>query len=149
MDRCSSLLVISALMSHKLQRISVVDDEDSVRKALGRLFFSAGFQVETFASAREFLDSLDKHAPDCVVLDLDLPDLSGEEVIQQVRRDKLKLPIVMITGSDKPGVAKRVLAEGAASYLLKPVDERDLLAAIAAATLPSLAEKDAAEPVRT
>jgi FixJ family two-component response regulator len=136
-------------MCDKLQLISVVDDEASVRQALGRLFFAAGFQVETFASARDFLDSLNKKLPDCVVLDLHLPDLSGEEVIQQVRREELKLPIVMITGSDKPGVAKRVLAQGAASYLLKPVNERDLLGAIAAATLPSLAEKDPAEPVQT
>ena len=80
-----------------------------MRKALGRLFFSAGFQVETFASAREFLDSLDKQPPDCVVLDLHLPDLSGEEVIQQLRRDEFKLPIVMITGSDEPGVASGCL----------------------------------------
>jgi FixJ family two-component response regulator len=115
-------------------RISIVDDEQSVRKALRRLLGSAGFHVETFASGCEFLNSLGKLLPDCVILDLDLAGLSGLEIQQQLRERSLKLPIIIITGRDDPGLGQRVRAAGAAACLYKPVDERVLLEAISSAT---------------
>jgi FixJ family two-component response regulator len=122
--------------------ISVVDDEAPVRKALGRLLRAAGFDVETFASGREFLDSLDDQRPDCTILDLHLPELSGLDVQQRLAEENIPLPCIVITGKDEPGVAERVLAHGAVAYLKKPLDAEALLAAITAAVPEHAAQRN-------
>ena len=101
---------------------------------------ASGFEVQTFATGREFLDSLQKHLPDCAILDLHLPSLSGLDVQQRLSQERIQLPSIVITGKDEPGVAERVLAAGAVAYLKKPLDERELLAAIALA-VPRQEEK--------
>ena len=115
-------------------QIAVVDDEESVRKALRRLFRSAGMDVETFASGREFLDSLPLHRPDCLVLDLHMPGLTGRDVQQHLAQVQPRVPIVVITGKDEPGVRESVLAAGAADYLLKPLNDHTLIAAVTSAS---------------
>jgi len=120
-------------MSQPRLIISIVDDEEPVRKALGRLLQAAGFAVVTFASGPEFLDSLEKQRPHCTILDLHLPGLSGLEVQQRLNEQKNRPPCIIITGKDEPGVGERMLASGAAAYLRKPLDEQQLLAAITAA----------------
>ena len=115
-------------------QIAVVDDEESVRKALRRLFRSAGMDVETFASGREFLDSLPLHRPDCLVLDLHMPGLTGRDVQQHLAQVQPRVPIVVITGKDEPGVRESVLAAGAADYLLKPLHDHTLIAAVTSAS---------------
>ena len=122
--------------------ISIVDDEQSARKALCRLCGSAGLGVEAFASGREFLDSLEKQRPDCVILDLHLPGLSGSDVQQQLAQQSPKLPIIIITGSDDPGVGDRVRTAGAAACLKKPLGERELLVALVAATGAGMAREE-------
>ena len=112
---------------------SVVDDEEPVRKSLRRLFRSVGLEAETFASGPEFLASLAKQRPDCVILDLHLPEVSGLEVQEQLGRENPCLPVIVITGRDDPGLGERVLAAGAVAYLKKPLDEQALLAAITSA----------------
>ena len=114
-------------------QVAIVDDEESVRKALRRLFRSADMDVETFASGRDFLDSLAKHRPDCVVLDLHMPGLTGRDVQQQLAQTQPALPVIIITGKDEPGVRESVLAAGAADYLLKPLNDHTLLAAVTSA----------------
>src|SRR5215471_12615822 len=94
--------------------IAVVDDEAPVRKALGRLLRSAGFGVTTFGSGNEFLDSLEVRRPDCAILDLHLPGLSGLEVQQKLSQQHISLPCIVITGKDEPGTAERALACGSA-----------------------------------
>jgi two-component system response regulator FixJ len=121
--------------------ISIVDDEEAVRRSLGRLLRSNGFEVRTFASGRELLDSLEKGCPECVILDLHLPEISGLEVQEQLSREKPLLPVILITGRDDPGLSERALAAGAAAYLKKPLDEEALLAAITSA----VAESDGGE----
>ena len=113
--------------------ISIVDDEAPVRKALGRLLRASGYEVETFPSGPEFLDSLRRHLPDCTILDLHLPGLSGLEVQQRLRQENISVPCIIITGKDEPGLGERALASGAAGFLRKPLDEEALLAAITAA----------------
>jgi FixJ family two-component response regulator len=120
-------------MSEPSVIICVVDDEAPVRKALGRLLRAAGFEVETYSSGQEFLDSLETHQPDCTILDLHLPGLSGLEVQQQLVRKHLTFPCIVITGKDEPGIGERVMASGAAAFLNKPLDEGTLLAAIGSA----------------
>lgn len=113
--------------------IAVVDDDPFVRKALERLLVSTGLAVESFPSGAEFLRSVDDHKPDCVVLDLHMPDLNGFEVQARLAAKHAGVPVVVITGHDTPGARSRVLGGGAKSYLCKPVDEETLLAAIHAA----------------
>jgi FixJ family two-component response regulator len=118
-------------MSEPCLAIAVVDDEAPVRKALGRLLRASGFGVETFGSGEEFLDSLKMRHPDCAVLDLHLPGLSGLDIKQQLTRKNISMPCIVITGKDEVGNHERALACGVAAYLCKPVDEHLLLAAIA------------------
>lgn len=110
--------------------VAVVDDEESVRKALGRLIRSAGYAVETFGSAVEFMHSLQRQRPDCVVLDMWMPAVSGLEVQSAIVRSGVAVPVIVITGDDSPETRERALRQGACAYLRKPVDDTLLLEAI-------------------
>jgi DNA-binding response OmpR family regulator len=110
--------------------IAVLDDEPQFCKALGRLLKSHGFEVVTFTIGEEFLAACVSRLPDCLLLDLHMPDLNGFEVL--ARLAARHVPVLVITGHDQPGNAERVRALGAADYFLKPVNERQLLAAIGA-----------------
>lgn len=113
--------------------IAVVDDEDSVRRALHRLLQSAGFEVAVFASGDEFLCSLDRTPLSCVVLDLHMPGVNGFDVQEVLHRDRPDLPVVIITGYDTSETKARALRHGTVAYLGKPVDAMVLLASINAA----------------
>lgn len=113
--------------------IAVVDDEASVRVALQRLIRSAGLGVETFSSGTEMLEFMQTRRPDCIVLDLHMPGENGFDVQARMACSGIQVPVVVITGHDTPESSARALAGGAAAYLLKPVDDRVLLNAIAAA----------------
>lgn len=110
--------------------IAVVDDEESVRKALQRLIHSAGYDVETYSSGAEFLQSTQDHEPACVVLDLRMPGVNGFDVQAELKQARMDLPIVVVTGHDTPLALARAMNQGAAAYLIKPIDERMLLRAI-------------------
>ena len=114
--------------------IAVVDDEESVRKALARLIRSAGFDVETFASGIDFLLSLRQCRPHCVVLDLRMPHLSGFDVQQEMKVLDAGVPVVVITGDYSAEGRACAFALGATAYLRKPVDDATLLAEIRTAT---------------
>ncbi|HVR96422.1 MAG TPA: response regulator [Thermoanaerobaculia bacterium] len=120
-------------MSGRRLLVAIVDDEEPVRKALRRLFLSAGIDAVTFASGDEFLASMSTRRPDCAVLDLHLPGLSGLDVQERIAEAGIHLPTVIITGHDQAGVAERALAAGASTYLSKPLDDKVLLAAVAEA----------------
>jgi FixJ family two-component response regulator len=119
------------------RRIAVVDDEPSVSRAIKRLIRSAGMDVDTFSSGAEFLRALADRAPDCVVLDMHMPELTGSDVQARLAQLGSKVPVVIITGHDVPEARARAMAAGARAYLLKPVDDMLLLGAIADAVLPS------------
>jgi FixJ family two-component response regulator len=113
--------------------IVIVDDEESVRRALTRLILSAGFQARSFSGGKEFLDWVRANRADCVVLDLHMPTMNGFDVQTRLRTEPNRPPVVIITGHDAPESEQRALAAGAVAYLRKPVDEKVLLGAIAAA----------------
>jgi FixJ family two-component response regulator len=119
-------------------RVAVVDDDESVRKALQRLLRASDLDADTFASAQDFLASL-PHAPlpDCLVLDLQMPGTSGLDLQRRLVRTGPQIPTVAITGHDEPGMEARCLAAGARAYLRKPLEAGTLLAAIAAAIDPA------------
>ena len=117
-------------MVSELPLLAVVDDDADVRVALTRLVASAGFEVETFASGAAFLSSLRDHVPDCVVLDLHMPGMSGFDVQGALNSARSTLPVVVITGHDTPESRTRANQLGAKGYLCKPVNDEALLAAI-------------------
>ena len=117
-------------MGNDAKLLAVVDDDADVRAALKRLMASAGFHVETYACGAEFLQSIDDHEPDCLVLDLHTPELSGFDVQDALAVGHAAVPVVVITGHDTPQSRARALKLGAKSYLCKPVDGEVLLAAI-------------------
>ena len=124
-------------MSKPRLLIAVVDDEEAVRTALCRLLRSASLDVATFSSGAEFLESVKERPPDCVVLDLHMPQVSGFAVQTRLAESGIRLPTVVITGYDSEVTRERALAGGAAAYLRKPVDGQALLDAIAAAVSPN------------
>jgi FixJ family two-component response regulator len=108
--------------------VAIVDDEEPIRKALTRLLRSAGVDVVTFPSGGEFLESLTTRRPDCVVLDLHMPVVTGFEV--QARLAETGVPVVIITGHDSDETRAKALAGRPAAYLRKPVNDQVLLDAI-------------------
>ena len=108
--------------------VFVIDDDDSVRRALARLIRSAGHSVEVFASAREFLAEVDVDAhPACLVLDVQLPDLDGLQLQQQLGAT---LPVIFLTGHGDICMTVRAMKDGAMEFLTKPVRGQDLLDAV-------------------
>jgi len=114
--------------------ILVVDDDVSVREALGGLIRSAGLRVETFATAEEFLAHPPPDAPGCLVLDIGLPDLSGLDLQKRMAEINLEIPIVFITGHGDVPTSVQAMKAGALEFLTKPFADQDLLDAIQQAT---------------
>jgi FixJ family two-component response regulator len=111
--------------------IAVVDDEPKFCSALARLLKTHGFDVVTFTRGDDFLAACASRSPDCLLLDLHMPDPNGFEILERVAARRL--PVLVITGHDQPGNAERVRALGGLGYFLKPVKETPLLDAIRAA----------------
>lgn len=113
--------------------IAVVDDEEPIRKALKRLLRAAGLDAEGYESGQAFLEGAATRRPDCVLLDLHMPSMSGQQLLAQIRKMAGRPPVVVITAHDTPETREQCLAAGAAAYLRKPLDDRMLLNAISAA----------------
>ena len=110
--------------------IAVIDDDASVRRALQRLLQSAGFTVETFATAREFLEADSWAQTGCLVLDVHLPGMSGYQLQEHLAASGVVIPIVFITAYDDASTRERVERSGAVGYLRKPFDQETLIEAI-------------------
>jgi FixJ family two-component response regulator len=110
--------------------IAIVDDDPSVRQGLQRLIRSLGWKDETFASAQEFLARPPTDAPSCLVLDLQMPDLSGLDLQKRMAEAGLETPIVFLTGHGDIPASVKAMKAGAVEFLTKPVDDEDLLRAI-------------------
>jgi len=121
-------------MANRLPLIAVVDDEESVRIALARMLRASSFEVTTFGCGEEFLDSLKTVMPDCVVLDFQMPGLTGRDVQRALSTQKVALPIIIVTAHDQPSLREKVLADGAVAYFTKPLRRDTLIAAVDQAT---------------
>ena len=122
--------------------IAIVDDDASIRRALHRLIQAKGFAVESFASARDFLDAVPHCRPACLVLDVHLNG-SGFELQERLAADGMKIPIIFITAHDDDSTLHRLEKCGAVAHLWKPVDEQALLPAIHRAIWLDDNERDA------
>jgi FixJ family two-component response regulator len=117
-------------MAGPRETICIIDDDESVRRALRRLLHSAGFQTAAFATAEEFLQSAEQRTPACLILDVHLPGLSGLELQQQLTAEGRNVPIVVITAYPTSQVREHVLRAGAVGFLEKPFDDQSLLDAV-------------------
>jgi FixJ family two-component response regulator len=114
-------------------RIAIVEDDPAVRKALARLLSASSFEVMSYESARDFVES-DHAFPECLVLDVHMPDVGGLDLRQQLRRDGREVPTVFITALDAPGLRERCLSIGASAFLLKPLSRKGIVDAIHSVT---------------
>jgi FixJ family two-component response regulator len=110
--------------------VAVVDDEESVRRALARMLTASQFEVEVFPSGQEFLDSLRTRVPDCVILDYQMPGLTGRDVQRQLTIAQVRVPMIVVTAHDQPSLREQCLADGAMAYLAKPLQRERLVGLI-------------------
>jgi FixJ family two-component response regulator len=119
--------------------VVVVDDDVSVRESLELLIQNEGWQPALFESANEFLARLPTVVPSCLILDVNLPDLSGLDIQQRISDQKFSTPIIFITGYGDVPTSVRAMKAGAAEFLTKPLDDEIMIRAIRDAVLRSQA----------
>ena len=107
--------------------VYVVDDDASVREGVERLIRSAGLMAKTFASGEEFLDTSRPEVPNCLVLDMDLPGLTGLDLQQELAKANVRIPIIFLTGHGDIPMTVQAMKAGAVDFLTKPFDDEDLL----------------------
>lgn len=113
--------------------IHVVDDDDSFRTALTRLLRAAGYAVKDYRSAGEFLLGRPGDGAGCLILDVHMPGPSGLELQEALAREELALPVIFLTGQGDIRQSVRAMRAGAVDFLTKPVQRKELLAAVAEA----------------
>src|SRR5687767_10030756 len=94
-------------------RVALVDDDASVRRALARLLSASSFEITTFGSAVQFIKSLEGQAPQCLVVDLHMPEITGLELQRQLVRAGVNIPTIVITAYNEPGLRERCESAGA------------------------------------
>lgn len=110
--------------------VFIVDDDDSVRRALQRLAGSVGLNVETFASAQAFLDRYDSSRAGCLVLDVRMPGLSGLDLQDELNVRGITIPVVFMTGHGDVPMSVRAMKAGAVDFISKPFNDQALLDAV-------------------
>jgi FixJ family two-component response regulator len=114
-------------MSQTQHVVAIVDDDVFIQRALARLLYAAGWQAVMFTSAEAFLQTGLQASPDCLVLDVWLPGMTGVELLEHLTATGSSLPAVIITGRDDLQVRMRAMQAGAVAYLLKPLDGQEFL----------------------
>ena len=117
-------------MAEKSPVVFVIDDDPSVRKSLSRLLRSVGHSVETFSSAEAFLGRKHFDGVGCIILDVQMPGLSGMDLQAELSKEEYSMPIVFITGHGDIPMSVDAMRKGAIHFLTKPFDDNDLLKAI-------------------
>ncbi len=112
------------------QTIYIVDDDESVRRALGRLIRSAGLTSEIFSSGESFLANLPEKARGCLVIDIQMPGLTGHDVQEELLGRRTAIRVIALSAQDDDKTRERARKLGAVSFFRKPVDDQALLDAI-------------------
>lgn len=110
--------------------VAVVDDDAQVGIAIGRLLRSVNVRAEVFESGKGLLDWLNSNGADCIVMDLNMPQMNGLDVLRELAQKNLTIPVVIITGGEDPTTRAECLSCGATAYLHKPLDSAALLDSI-------------------
>lgn len=113
-----------------LAKVFVVDDDMAVRDALAMQLEASGYAAATFGSAKEFLDSCTPGTKGCIILDVDMPDMDGPALQEELKRRGLPLPVIFLTGKGTIPLTVRVMRAGAIDFLTKPVEGSMLLARV-------------------
>jgi two-component system response regulator FixJ len=109
------------------KQIYIVDDDESVCRALGILLGTYGFTVDTFTAAGEFFRAVPNGVPGCLILDIHMPELDGWKTLQHLHASGSRRPVIMISADKDVGLNEKALKAGAAGYLQKPLDDRALV----------------------
>src|SRR5580704_12144207 len=117
----------------KNKLVSIVDDDESMRVALGGLLKAVGLPAQAFASAETFLESGQQHETACLIADIRMPGISGLELQARLKADRCKIPTIFITAHGDAKMRMQALREGAVEFLSKPFDEEILLQNVRAA----------------
>ena len=116
--------------ANETRLVSIVDDDESLRRSVKNLLTSVGFQVETFASAEAFLQSAHRADTRCVVLDLRMPGMSGLDLLTHLAATGSPIPVVILTAHSDDEARRRMLQAGAVAFLGKPFHGEALLGAV-------------------
>ena len=117
-------------MSTSAPSLFLIDDQEAVRAALGEMLRVLGYRVETYASADAFLEAFSGPRPGCIVADVRMPGMDGIELVRELSRRGIALPVVLISGHGDVRMAVAAIKAGAEDFIEKPVDDTHLLAAI-------------------
>ena len=112
------------------QHVFVIDDDSSARNGLVRLIRAADYNVSAFDSANKFLESLDENSSGCILLDIRMPGMSGDEMVLELKNRKINLPIIVITADYNVDAKRKAEEINAVGFYRKPVDGTALLDAI-------------------
>ena len=110
-----------------INQVFVVDDDASARRGLTRLLRAAGFDVKDFDSPRSFLDKVDSCSSCCLILDIRMPDMNGEELMSALRTKEMHLPVIFISADDTPETCQMAQNVNASGFFRKPVDGTALI----------------------
>jgi two-component system response regulator FixJ len=113
--------------------VALIDDDEAVLRSLRLLLDGRGLEVRCYSSAESFLAAMDAEMPRCVVTDVRMPGLSGLELQQELKRRRVVVPVILITGHGDIGMAVQAIKEGAFDFIEKPFDDGRLVASISAA----------------
>src|SRR5271163_2406183 len=118
-------------------RVAILDDDQSVRTAIGRLLKASHMEVDSFATSIELFNAIERKRPSCIVLDLQMPGMNGIDVMHFLTQSGIHIPTIVVTAHDGPRTREYCLGAGAAAYLCKPLDGDELLKAIDEAIAPT------------
>ena len=135
-------------MTTTAPRIFIIDDQESVRHALGEMLGVFGYAVETFDSADAFLRAMDPQWPGCVVADVRMPGMDGIELVRELARRQVPLPVVVISGHADVPLAVAAIKAGAEDFIEKPIDDVQLVAAINRGLARTYAQKQAQDTLQ-
>jgi FixJ family two-component response regulator len=121
-------------MTEPTKHIAVLDDDVSVRRAMTRLLEAFSYRVQTYDTGRDFIDSLSRQVPDCLILDMQMEEMTGEQLLRHLDGAGTRIPTIMLTGHNNKEVREKCVRAGAVAFLAKPVNAGQLLKAIDAAT---------------
>jgi FixJ family two-component response regulator len=110
--------------------LSVVDDDERLRESLPELLRECGFAARAFSSGQEFLSSSYVNETKCLILDVAMPEMSGLDLQQELKRRGKAIPIIFISGQKDEDIRKQALRQGAVKFLYKPFSDSDLLEAV-------------------
>jgi two-component system response regulator FixJ len=118
------------MRENDVRLVSIVDDDESLRRSVRNLLSSVGFRVETFASAEAFLESAHLSITGCVVLDLRMPGMSGLDLLMHLAATGSRIPVIILTAHSDDESCRRTLQAGAVAFLGKPFHGEALLSAV-------------------